>query len=123
MAPLKRLPSPVRPSSPRRGRPATPRWRDVPPGRAYELMVHAPLKSSLVQFAGFPPEALARIGTDIREASETKDRPFKVVTPPEGATALVHSVTYEVTVGGKRVQGGTVNAVPGKPLLIEKKDP
>ena len=84
-------------------------------------MVPAPLKSSLVQFAGFRADALVRIGADVRAAAETQNRPFKIATPPEGSTAMVHSVPYEVMVGGNRIQAGTVAVVPGRPMTIERK--
>jgi serine/threonine-protein kinase len=94
---------------------------DVQPGKVNELKLPAPLRPSLVVFEGFPPEALVRIGSEQRTIADAKARPFRVEAPPEGSPQLRHVVSWEVTLDGKRLQGGTELVTPGKPAVIERK--
>ena len=96
---------------------------DVQPGRSNELMVPAPLKASLVTFEGFPPDALVRIGADQRSAGETRTRPFRIETPPEGSPEVRHLVRYEVVHDGKALQSELLRVIAGKPTVIERKAP
>jgi serine/threonine-protein kinase len=81
----------------------------------------APLKPSLLSFEGFPDDALARIGAEIRTVAEAKRNPFRITMPPEGSTAMLHHVQYEVTTSaGDRLADGTVEVKPGEPMVISK---
>jgi serine/threonine-protein kinase len=94
---------------------------DVEAGKINELNLPAPLKASLVTFEGFPADAVVRIGAEQRSCAETRTRPFRIETPPEGSPQLRHLVTYDVVSDGHRLQAGTVPVTPGKPAVIERK--
>jgi serine/threonine protein kinase len=94
---------------------------DVRPGGLNELKLPAPLLPSLVSFEGFPTDALVRIGTEVKPANETRNKPFRIETPPEGSPTMLHLVSYEVLLDGKRLQAGTaVKVTPGKAAVIRK---
>ncbi len=94
---------------------------EVLAGRPNEVKLPAPLRPSLVTFEGFPAEALVRIGGEQRSCAESRTRPFRIETPPEGSSQLRHLVTYEVTLDGQKLQTGTEFVTPGQPKAIERK--
>jgi serine/threonine-protein kinase len=93
---------------------------EVAPGRDNTFNVPAPLKPSLVSFSGFPDDAVVRIGAEQRTVKETTTTPFRITMPPEGSTAMLHQVKYEVMQGAERLESGTKTVEPGKPLIITK---
>jgi serine/threonine-protein kinase len=94
---------------------------DVQPGRVNELNIAAPLKPSMVAFEGFPVNAMVRVGSEVRAAVETTQRPFQIVTPREGSKSLRHAVSYEVTIDGRKVQADTAMVKPGLLERIQKR--
>jgi len=93
---------------------------NVEAGKPNTINVAALLKSSMVSVSGYPDEATVRIGSETRLVKELKDNAFRIKTPPEGSTAMLHKVTYEVTLDGERLGGGTVDVIPGKATVIGK---
>ena len=81
----------------------------------------APLKPSLVSFDGYPPDASVRVGREERTVAESKARPFRIVTPPEGWKEMRHLVRYEVSLDGKTLDSGERAVEPGRSALIERK--
>jgi serine/threonine-protein kinase len=88
-----------------------------------EVALIAPLKPSLVSFAGFPPEAKVRIGAEERTVLQSQREPFRVTTPPGGSMKMQHLVDYVVTVDGVELARARTWVEPGKPTLIEKGAP
>ena len=87
-----------------------------------EIPIVVPLKPSLVSFQGWPDEAKVRVGAVEKTVKESQGAPFRLSTPPSGNLEGRHKVEYSVTVGDV-VERDVQYAVPGKPLLIERKAP
>ncbi len=81
----------------------------------------APLKPSLVSFDGYPAEAMVRVGSEQRTVAETKTKPFRIVTPPEGLKEMRHLVRFEVLEGGQTVERGERPVEPGRATVISPK--
>ena len=86
-----------------------------------EILMVAPLKPSLVSFQGWPDEAKVRVNGIEKTVKESQGAPFRLATPASGNQEMRHKVEYTVSVGGEVVAKDVQFAVPGKPLLIEKK--
>ena len=93
---------------------------NVEPGKENLYLVPAPLKPSLVSFAGFPDDATARIGAETRSIAETKQNPFQIRMPPEGSPQMRHKVKYEITKDSEQLDHGEVEVTPGAPLIISR---
>jgi serine/threonine-protein kinase len=89
--------------------------------RGEEIPLVAPLKPSLVSFQGWPDEAKVRVNGIEKTVKESQGAPFRLATPASGNPEMRHKVDYTVSVGGEVVAKDVQFAVPGKPLLIEKK--
>ncbi|MBL8954164.1 MAG: serine/threonine protein kinase [Myxococcaceae bacterium] len=92
----------------------------VEAGKPNTFNVPAMLKPAMVSISGYPEDATVRIGSETRLVREQKDNAFRIKTPPEGSTAMRHMVTYEVTLNGERLGGGTVVVKPGDAVVIGK---
>ncbi len=92
----------------------------VEAGKPNTFNVPAPLKPSLVSFAGYPEDATVRIGSETKLMRDLKENAFRIAMPPEGSTVMLHRVTYEVTLGAERLGGGTVDVKPGEAMVIGK---
>ncbi|MBK7863276.1 MAG: hypothetical protein IPJ65_32660 [Archangiaceae bacterium] len=55
---------------------------NVEAGKDNTFNLPAPLKPSLVSFDGFPDDAMARIGNELRSIADSKAPPFHITTPP-----------------------------------------
>jgi serine/threonine-protein kinase len=84
-----------------------------------EVPLIAPLKPSLVSFAGFPAEARVRLGAEERTVQQSQREPFRVSTPPGGSMKMQHLVDYVVSSAeGAELAHGRTWVEPGKPTLI-----
>mgnify|MGYP001238725163 CR=1 FL=1 len=92
----------------------------VEAGKENLFLVPAPLKPSLVSFAGFPDDAMVRIGAESRSVAESRGKPFEIRMPPEGSPQMRHQVKYEVTKDSERLGEGVVDVKPGEPLVISR---
>jgi len=87
------------------------------------ILMVAPLKPSLVSFAGFPPDAVVRVGTEERTVAATKTNPFRITNPKAGSKEMRYHVNYEVLLGGKTIASGSQPVAPGEPAVISKEAP
>ena len=63
-----------------------------------------------------------RVGAVEKTVKDSQGAPFRLSTPPSGNPEMRHKVEYSVTLGDV-VEQGVQFAVPGRPLVIEKKAP
>ena len=94
---------------------------EVAAGRDNAVSIAAPLKPSMLQFAGYPDGAVARVGSETRLTAETPEKPFLVKMPPEGSPEMLHRVQYEVLLGGEPIDQGVKAVVPGKAEVVRAK--
>jgi serine/threonine protein kinase len=86
-----------------------------------ELLFVVKLKPSQVSFDYDPPDALVKVGDQVKTARESVLQPFMVETPPEKTFSTSHALVYEVTKPGfkprreeERVPAGDTLKLKGK---------
>jgi serine/threonine-protein kinase len=92
--------------------------RVVRPGEDVRLV--APLAPARVSFAGYPDEALVRVGAVERTVAEARSRPFEIVTPAAGSPKLLHLVDFTVSLDGEVLERSSRWVEPGATLVLER---
>jgi serine/threonine-protein kinase len=89
----------------------------VVPGAENVFRLRAQLKPSPLSFDFQPPEAMVRVGEQLRIARESLEHPFDIRSP-RGPASFQHRVEYEVSYPGYRTEKRTVMIEPGKPTTL-----
>jgi len=90
---------------------------EVRAGQENVFRLRALLKSSRVSFAYEPADALVRVGTELRTARESLERPFEIQSP-RGPASFQHRVEYEVSHNGFLSEKRVASVEPGKSIVL-----
>ncbi|HYO67205.1 MAG TPA: serine/threonine protein kinase, partial [Archangium sp.] len=70
-----------------------------------------------VSFAYEPADALVRVGSELRTARESLERPFEIQSP-RGPASFQHRVEYEVSHNGYLTEKRVTNLEPGQSTTL-----
>lgn len=92
---------------------------EAKPAGGNEINVAALLKSSRLSFDVQPPDAVVKVGQELRAAKETAARPFEVPLP-RGHMGR-YPVAFEISAPGYFPLKGTAEVTPGSALTLTRK--
>jgi serine/threonine-protein kinase len=90
---------------------------EVRAGEENVFRLRALLKPSRVSFAYEPADALVRVGSELRTARESLERPFEIQSP-RGPASFQHRVEYEVSHNGFLSEKRVASVEPGKSIVL-----
>jgi serine/threonine-protein kinase len=90
---------------------------EVRAGQENVFRLRAQLKPSQVSFAYEPADSMVRVGSEVRTARESLERPFDIQSP-RGPASFQHRVEYEVSHNGFLSEKRVANVEPGKSIVL-----